>query len=411
MSESRKPVSDVYDAVVDLGSSAELGPYAYLLVKFTYDVSGGSCVLTAPEPLRHDIRDENLQPRLKAGTDFWVDKIMTDVVVRGSAFALSGIPTTEMNVSVQVGSFVKRISVFGRRKIIWDKHGKPRIEDPEPFLEMPLTYENAYGGIDWRVPVENADSLEMQVILQTDHPGMYPRNPFGKGYLVVDGEVPEMEMPNLEDPEDLLTEERIITKKPELWYKQPLPWCFDWVHPYTFPRYIYFYELVDAWFPGPEDENMPEVKRGFLPPGYRSVMKGRGFDEGPHPMFYQEASYGMSFAHLNPGEKISISGMNQEKEVVSFNLPSEKPLLEIEIEGNREAVEPKLTSVECFPGEEKVSLVYVAIRELHRLFVPGIHKHIPVKGFVDGGMAIEYEAPPTMKEKLDHAKEEHEKNA
>ena len=411
MNESRKPVSDLYDAVIDMDSSPKHGAFAYILVKFSYRASGDLCVPCEPEPLKHDLRDEKLQPRIQAGTDFWIKKELTDVVINGSAYAPEGKPTTHMTVSVQIGNFSKIISVFGRRMITWDSAGRPKINEPEHFDEMPLTYENAYGGIDWRVNVEGLESLDMQFRLQTDHPGLYPRNPFGKGYLVVDGEVPDMEMPNLEDPDDLLTEERLITGSPELWYKQPLPWCFDWVHPYTFPRYVYFSELVDAWFPGPEDERMPEVKRGFLPPGYRAIVKNRLFNEGPHPMFYQEASYGMSFRELRPGEKIIIRGMHPEKEIVSFCLPVSDPLLELEIEGNRELVRPELLNVECFPKEEKFTLTYVGIRELPRLFIPGIHRYIPLKGYVNSTGPIEYEAPPTIKEKIEKAKKEHEQHA
>lgn len=406
----RQPVRDNYDAVIDLAISEELGAYANLIVKFTYKISNGFCVLDKPEPLYHDMRDENIQPRLKAGTDFWPIKLMTDVVVQGSAFAPGGTPIEKMEVSIRVGKRLKRIAVFGRREIIWDRQGRPCIEEPEPFFKMPLIYENAYGGIDWRVAVEDAESPEMQLMLQTDHPGMYPRNPFGKGYLVVDGEVPDMEMPNLEDPDDLLTVERLIVGDPALWYRQPLPWCFDWVHPYTFPRYLYFLDDVDAWFPGPEDEDMPEVQRGFLKRKYRSRPEVRSSDNGPHPMFYQEASYGMIFSNLRHGEEIVITGMHPEKTEIAFRLPDAPPELEIEIEGSKEEVKPNLHSVICKPSEEKVILVYGGLRELQRLFIPGIHKHIPIAGYVNGDRPLVYEAPPTVKEKIEEARKKDESN-
>ncbi len=411
MSEPRKAIRDTYDAVVDMSSSSRTGAYIYLIVKFTYKIINGSCQIDDPVPLYHDLRDETLEPRLKAGTDFWVEKEMTDFVVQGHAYAPAGIPAEKMEVAVHVGRSVKTVVVFGKRMIRWDRTGKIHITAPEPFLKLPLTYENAYGGIDWRVIPDDADTPETQFRLQTDHPGMYPRNPFGKGYLVVDGEVPDMEMPNLEDPDDLLTEDRLITGEPKLWYRQPLPWCFDWVHPYTFPRYIFFDELVDAWFPGPEDEEMPEVRRGFLPADYRSYTKDRAFSAGPHPMFYQEASYGMVFREVRPGERIVLKGMHPEKGVISFSLPERPPNLEIEIEGDSEPVYPRLLSIVCRPEEETVSMVYVGTRELPRLFIPGIHKHIPIRGYVDGDQPVEYETPPTFKDKLENAKKEHRENA
>jgi len=79
---------------------------------------------------------------------------------------------------------------------------------------MPLLYQNAYGGLDNRFhsgPFERRLHAHRRTRLQFDHPGLYPRNPVGKGYLVIPDSFDEVELPNLEDPPDLLTAERLIT--------------------------------------------------------------------------------------------------------------------------------------------------------------------------------------------------------
>jgi hypothetical protein len=340
---------------------------------------------------------------MPAGTDFWTFKADTDFVVRGSAFAPNGRPTDRMTVSAQIGSVRKDIAVYGRRAIVWKDAETPKIELPEQFTEIPLTYENAFGGIDWRVEIPDAETLETQLMLDVDHPGMYPRNPFGKGYLVVPGEVPEMEMPNLEHPRDLLTANRLVIRDPRLWYQQPLPWCYDWVNAATFPRYSYLGQGVDAWFPGPEDDRMPEVAHGLLPRNYRSEWQDLELDEGPHRGFYQEASHGFILPDLKGNEPVGLSGMHPEGKAIVFDLPNAQPTLEFEIERKKERVQPNLHSVVCYPADEKFTMLYGGVVSLPRPFLPGIHKTIPISVRINGDEPIHYETPPTMKEQLDAA--------
>ncbi len=405
MTMDRIPARDSYDAMVDMASTIDRGVYVYVLVKFTYLIAEGRCRLTEPESLFYDLRNENLTPRIKAGTDFWDIKESTDFVIQGSAHAPGGQPAEKMEVSVEIGRMFKRIAVFGRRFIQWRPGANPRIIPPEPFTEMPLTYENAYGGIDWRVFVDKRDSSPIQLQLQFDHPGMYPRNPFGKGYIVEPEEVTGMEMPNLEDPEDLLAPERLIVKDPKMWFNQPLPWCLDWVHPFTFPRYIFFASPVDAWFPAPDDIRLPEVKRGFVMPGFRAAMSKRTLERGPDPLFYQEASHGMAFHDMPANQPVVIRGMHPRQEAWEFSLPGkgDTPRMDIEIEGHRERVQPHLHHVVCSPGEDKLTMVFGATLNLPRMFIPGIHKHIPISAYINEDVPIHYEAPPTIKELIDAA--------
>ena len=400
MSTERKPAMESFDALVDLASSENHGAYSYLLAKHTYDISEGVCVLTEPEPLFHDIRDEELQPRLVAGTDYWDKKLVSDFVVQGSAFAPDGKPLSRMRVVVQVENYVKRLDVIGKRTIDWKSNGKPSFSEAEPFTEMPLTYENAYGGIDWRTPVDDRGNPAVELLLGFDHPGMYPRNPFGKGYLVQRDPVEGVELPNLEDPDELLTEDKIIVSDPRRWYLQPLPWCLDWVHPVTFPRNVLFAHGVDAWHPAPEDEQLAEVARGYISSGFRSAMRKRRLEAGPDPLFYQEASTGMIFDDLHGGERVVIRGMHPEDQRIELELPSTLPVLEIEIEGSRERVETNLHSVVVRPAEKKLYILVGGWRELTRMFVPGIHKEIPVTGFVNGEGPIRLETPLPFKESL-----------
>jgi hypothetical protein len=405
MTEPRKPARPGYDAIVDMAVIPEIGNFAvaYALVKFTHSIKSGQCRSAQPEPLFHDIRDQSQKPRLRQGTDYWPWKEATDFAVIGSAFAPDASPVRTMIVSAQIGAKVKRIQVFGKRLLEWAGGEVAWVPPPEPFTEMPLTYENAYGGIDWRVgPWKPGETPGYPWGIEVDHPGLYPRNPFGKGYVVLPGDVPGTELPNLEDPDDLLTQERIVTRDPKVWYKQPLPWCFDWLHLMSFPRFIYFQSGVDAWFPGPQDAALPEIRRGFCPPNYRDMMSARPTPH-PHPRFYQEASHGFSLKDLRGNEFVVLKGMNLTEPTLRFDMPAPLRTLEIEIEGKREAVKPRLHSVVCRPAELKVTMLYAGECRLPRPFVPRIHKHIPVAVRVNGDSPIWFETPQTVREQIDAA--------
>lgn len=400
----RQSIRDSYDAIVGLTSQAVLGQYAYVLVKYTFDISSGSPQIAVPEPLYHDIRDENLWPRIVAGTDFWPMKFVTDVVVRGSAYSPTGRPIEEMNVSAKVGSVEKRISVFGERYARF-KNGNVWIEKGESFTEIPVSYENAYGGIDHSTPVENADSPQMQMLLTVDHPGLYPRNPFGKGYCVVSDDKSEVELPHLEDPDDLLTIERLVVGDPRRWYLQPLPWCFDWVHPICFPRCVFLTQNTDAWFPVDSDRLLTEVQRGYVAAGFRAAMKDRALEDGPNSFFFQDASFGMIFKDLETSERVIVRGMHPDGKTLKFALPSVQVKFGIEIDGRREDVPTRVHSVVVYPDQEKICIVYGAYQKTERIFIPGIHKHIPVCAHIENDRPVWYQAPETAYEQLKNAQE------
>jgi len=367
---------------------------AFVLVKRTFTLAGPACVPAAAEPLSGELTSPWLAPPLTSGGDFWPRKEATDVIIEGSAFAPGGKPTQTMTVSARIGAAVKRVAVAGRRLIRPRPLGSPEITEPEPFTEMPLTYANAYGGVDLRAPIDERGCVGVgDFLFPVDHPGLYPRNPFGKGYLV--GSVPPegAEMPNLEDPEDLLTHDRIVVRDPALWFRQPLPWCFHWMHASTFPRIVYFLG-ADALFPGPEDDDMPEVRRGYLARGYRTSLTGQ-----LSARFAQEASLGLSIAGLSGGEPVVLEGMHPEEAVLRFALPA-PPRIDFILEGQRRTAAPRLHTVVLRPRERAVHVVYGADVELHRTFVPGIHKRIPVAVSVDGDAPVAYATPPTTREQL-----------
>ncbi len=398
---TREPLCETHDAVIDLEPARRLATRAYVLVKRTYRLGPEGCEALPAEPLDHDLRDETLQPRMPLGSDFWTVKQATDVVLIGSAFAPGGRPVEQMEVRCEVGDQSKRVAVFGPRELEWPANGSPRFGPPEPFVEVPVTCELAYGGIDPRVlPRAAPTNMHEALGLATDHPGIYPRNPFGLGYLVVPERATGMMLPLLEDPDDLLTAERVVVGEPERWFRQPLPWTLDWLHPLMLPRLLL--AGGDAHFPAP-DEDLAEVQRGYVPAASRESFPG---DEplelhelpAPLPGFYQEASLGMTFPWLGSGCPIKVEGMHPDGRSLTFSLPPE-PAVSLEVEGHSEAARANLTTVVIRPGDETVNLVYHASRDLPRPFIPGVHRHIPVSATIEGAR-LRYQAPEPVRDRV-----------
>lgn len=398
MTAPRTPATERYDALVDFDKTLDPAPTsAYGLVKLTYDLVDGACVPAPAEPLFHDVRDPAIEPRLCAGSDYWPHKVGTDVVVTGSAWHPGGAAAPQRTISLMVGAALKSVAVFGRRVVSRGALGAPVFSDPEPFVELPVVNANAYGGWDARVPMPASDALADVVARQYDHPGIYPRNPFGKGYVVVP-ELPEneVELPNLEDPSDRLTPERFFVRDPALWYRQPLPWCLDWSSALMYHRYVWL--GADAWFPAPADELLPEVRRGVLPPRFREAAAEFADAPGAPLPFLQEASLGMVLHGLRPGTPIAVTGMHPEVQRLSFALPP-PPRLSFSLGDGWQPAPARLHSLLVLPGRLKVQLLYGAsYGPLGRRYVPGVHARIPLALRVDDDPPVAYECPPTIGE-------------
>ena len=157
------------------------GDYRMTFVaKATCDLVAGGEARLVEEPLYPSgdegyADDEEGAGSLRCASDAAFLKPRADVLLTGTAHAPGGRAVPMLRATLQVGSMSKTIAVLGRRRL----GGRPgvalRMPDPEPFVQMPLRYENAFGG--------EGDA----------------RNPVGKGR---DGQ----ELPNLEFPGRLVTD-------------------------------------------------------------------------------------------------------------------------------------------------------------------------------------------------------------
>jgi hypothetical protein len=103
-----------------------------------------------------------------AESDYALWKPYCDVLLNGAAYARDGRPVERISVRLQVGGMRKLFTVVGNRTWRGATVGYAP-SDPQPFVRMPISYDNAFGGTDARM----RDPAQMR---------SYLPNPVGRGW-------------------------------------------------------------------------------------------------------------------------------------------------------------------------------------------------------------------------------------
>lgn len=330
------------------GKNTEGQPVFSVLVKRSYKITHQKKAYRLNETQPMTQVNEYYKPNdprystIKFESDLIPFKLKTDVVFIGNAYTPSNIPRNRLNVGIKVGSNKKVIQVIGNRHCIFRKGLSPLITEPEPFTIMPIRYENAYGGID-----------------QLSIPDLYfayPRNNMGKGFAIRNKEsiINGLALPNLEDPNDLLNNERIIINDPIKWSDQPLPQGLGWFQPNWYPRAFFAGAL-----PSFVNINKPlhEELIGLVPKNHIQLarqLKLPSYDLA----FHTGASHGLSFPYLKGNEHISLAHLCKEQDIFTFQLPDEAPNIMLDIGLGQNTLETVLQTV-CIRMEDKeIDLVW-----------------------------------------------------
>lgn len=268
-------------------------------------------------------------------------KTGTDVVVIGKAHAPRGMPTQQMLVGVQVGAALKTLVVTGDRYCWHREAAPPLFTEPEPFVEMEIRYERAYGGQDPRsVP---------------EIPFVYPRNGMGKGVALrnVKEAIHGLPVPNIEDMNDLLTPERVLINEPERWHLQPLPQGLGWRQRTWFPRSA----LLGSYPPYLDAGTVTAEERlGLLPADYVALAKQSRLPAAL-ARFGNGASLGMTFTGLRGDEPIALGGLTRDG-LLRFTLPGETPRIRLDIGLGEQEPPVALHTVSIRPEDRELDLVW-----------------------------------------------------
>jgi hypothetical protein len=361
------------------GVSADDSLILAVLAKRTYRFTPGRAELALADeqlPLRlapsfdSDGPDPTL---LLTDADIYPFKLLTDVVVRGHLYPEK---KSYGHASVRVGDAVKSLVGYGDRKAYRAQDGHIVFTAPEAFDKIPLTYARAYGGRDARSEAKSPWPLKRaaphvdpkEVDVAAHSPYLYARNRHGCGYLfeATPEALEELRLPNLEDPDDLLTGERLVVKDIHAWHTMPLPAGTTWVPPSHFARGVYM-GLFPNWKPLPSP--LREIERGLLPPSVSEINVFAG-----HPLVKRlanGASLGLAVPHLAPGAAIALTRLHPKATNVTITLPEKAPKIGVDGRNGKLAItKPVIHTVEIEPDLGRVSIVWRGAAPALRPYMP-----------------------------------------
>jgi hypothetical protein len=258
--------------------------------------------------------DDPMNSSVRYESDFIPFKLATDVVLNGRAYAPGGIPTTSCIASLQIEDSRKELLVTGDRVARFVEGGTPVFTDPLPFLNMDIRYERAYGGID----------------VYSHKVGSFPylRNPMGRGFVVAHSakSVDTLALPNLENPNDRLTPERLCVGDYQKWEQQPLPAGFGWFPKTWLPR-----AQLAGILPADRatEKQLRQAYAQLVPKEHRDAYTKNELPDMDF-RFFNGASAGLVFPYLSGGEKVVAENLSAEG-TISFQLPQDQPCLGLDI--------------------------------------------------------------------------------
>lgn len=334
------------------------------VAKRTYEFGGGRVTLADEQvPVVREPQfalDENGRMRsLLDDMDLFPPKVATDVIVTGHAYAQGG-KATEAMVRVAVGSNVRMLRIVGERRAEVSIDGHVRFTDPRPFESVPLSWELAYGGYDAFAhdelcPPKRRNGRRVEPSPRQEGVFAYPRNKIGRGYFIdVDRDRANGSLlPQIEDPNDLLTPGRFFVPHWRAWLDAPMPGGVGWV-PHT-------------WYP-----RMMRLLGGFLEHDaptkpIREMQFADGADlAGPFkknevlPRGQQGAAPGMAVERLRGDEVVLLQGLVFGELETRFSLPGEKPKMEVAPPGSPKTFTPEsvLQTVRIDTEKRRVTLTW-----------------------------------------------------
>ena len=315
------------------------GALHVVTIKRAYSLAADKLV-PSPEPpaiVQDALVEEGV---LLAEQDTFPRPHFTDVVVQGAIHAPAGRPATSLIAGVQIGKLSRAVLVQGQRHLEVSGSGV-RFSQPEPFTQVPFTWQEAYGGMDsinggagdiWDIPnLSRAFGQDMSDM----NLNRYRRNPLGKGYVLkVTPDHHGFPLPRLEWGHDALTPERLETGDPVNWFFQPSPACFGWVHYAWYPRIAFMGgKLFDKAGAGVPDRPLPEYTFGLDREDLFAQLKPE--DLAKHPRVLNGAHPAMQVPSLEGKQPLVLKHFDAVRPQWEIPYEAKPPRVHMETPGER----------------------------------------------------------------------------
>lgn len=280
---------------------------------------------------------------MKLESDLVAFKPMTDVILIGKAHSARAAKVQYLDVGIQIGQSRKIARVIGDRKAYVTATGID-FTPPEPFSEMPLDFSRAYGGSDLR----SDEGLTYT----------YLKNPIGRGFAIKNHPraVQDLHLPNIEDPQKLLTPQNLCLGRFERWKEWPDPVAFGYQNKNAHPRFTLAGLPADQWTQA-EAERQQSLKR----------MRAVGAPGAPippqpapmlNPLFFNGAPKGMCLPPLRGDESIKLAHIDKDTPQFSFALPGVRPKAWIDVGDGREGLAMSLHTAVIYKETNQLTMVW-----------------------------------------------------
>jgi hypothetical protein len=336
-------------------------PVLAVVVKQTFSIDiNGNCAIAGEQlPLVEDlVYYEHNKTLLECDSDLFVQKKYCDVVVKGNVRCYG---KTKQLAEVIIGDIRYSIAVQGNQKAYLDSYGKIQFADIEPIEEVPLRYDFAYGGKD--TEAEKQIQLPQAEILAAlpdqdwyaDSPFRYPRNTEGKGYLVEMSKnmIEQLEIPNLQDPEYLLTPENILVGNIDRWIEMPIPYATDWLSHVCIPRLAYT-GLFE--FPDVNKSTLKEMKMKWVE---RDIYDKKNPATGFNYRFFNGGHYALQIDLHNNIKECTLVNIHPSQKKITIKLPTASPKIWVDgRKGTLKETIPVMHSIIIEADDNRLSIVW-----------------------------------------------------
>ncbi len=331
------------------GNAPDGNPILSVIGKKTYRFANGQAAIEDEEQIPFTEADEfwgEGKPQtnaMKLESDLVAYKPMTDVVLIGKAHSPKAAKVAFLDVGIQIGASRKIARVIGNRKAYVTATGID-FTAPEPFSEMPLDFSRSYGGSD----LKSDEGLTYT----------YLKNPVGRGFVIKNHSkaIQDLLLPNLEDPQRLLTPQNIALGRFEKWREAPDPVAFGYQNKNSHPRFTLAGLPPDQWAQAEAErqqslKSMPAVGApgSPIPPQPAPML---------NPMFFNGAPKGMCLPPLRGDEAIKLAYIDKDAAQFSFGLPGIRPKAWIDVGDGREEMSMSLHTAIIYKETNQVSLVW-----------------------------------------------------
>lgn len=297
---------------------------AMVVAKATYQVADTGEIQPVEDPI--PVLEEQLEtPFGILPNDIAPQKRGVDLLAMGQAYAPGGKPTDKMAISMQVGIFKYSFAVAGDRFWKKDKWGL-RPTAPQPFVTMPVIHENAYGG--------------KALLKNKEVPNGY--NPVGKGYILDKDEADGVPLPNIEDPQDLITD----------WESHPMPGGFA-------PIPLSTQTVAERGMGTDPETGLPKVK----------------------PEFFNCAHSKLIISEVRSGEQVILSGMTPDGEF-KFAIPEISLEAQLSLDEDKYPFPMRIDTLCILPEERRFVVTWRA--GFKYSFIPEQIRVIRVQHAADG---------------------------